>query len=429
MRKLFYEDINITDFEASVISCEKSDRDGLYKLVLDATAFFPEEGGQSADKGFFMRKEDDSPQRMLDALLGGINESNNKSADNSNISQGLEQEFSPELMNFIEVKDVQIEGEIIRHYIAQYIEPGTIISGHVDKIQRFDFMQQHSGEHIISGLVNKKYGYNNVGFHLSLNEVTLDFDGSLSPEQLNEIELAANKVIYRNLPIEISYPTKEELEKLSYRSKIEIDGQVRIVTIPGVDICACCAPHVSSTGEIGIIKITQVQSYKGGVRLHILCGERALKDYSEKQQSVSTIASDMSVKQTQICEGYLRLKEELFKQKETFNELQAKYLSLLISSLPTPDEVKNVTLFIEPMDNIAVRNAVNSLLEKYSGYCSIFTGSDEEGYRFISGSRELDCNELAAMLRRELSAKCGGSKQMIQGSVDAAKQVIKALLN
>ncbi len=427
MRKLFYEDINITEFEATVISCEKSNREGLYKLVLDATAFFPEEGGQSADKGFFMRKEMDSPQRMLDALLSSTKE-NNYTEDITNLNQSFEEELSPELMNFIEVQDVQIEKEIISHYICEYIEPGTMLSGHVDKVQRFDFMQQHSGEHIISGLVNQKYGYNNVGFHLSINEVTLDFDGVLSLEQLSEIELAANKVIYQNLPIEISYPTNEELENLSYRSKIEIDGQVRIVTIPGIDVCACCAPHVSSTGEIGIIKITQCQSYKGGVRLHILCGERALRDYCEKQKNVSAIAADMSVKQTQICEGYSRLKEELFKQKEAINELQAKYLSLLISTLPSPDEATNVTLFIEAMDNIAVRNAVNSLVEKYSGYCSVFMGSDEEGYRFIAGSSELDCNELAVILRKELSAKCGGSKQMIQGSVAAKKDTITLFL-
>ena len=429
MRKLFYEDINITEFESSVVSCEKSGKDGLYKLVLDATAFFPEEGGQSADKGFFMYKEDNSPRSMLDALIGGMNEHNSITADRSNSSQSLEDEFSLKLMNFIEVKDVQIDGDTIYHYISEYIEPGTALTGHVDKVQRLDFMQQHSGEHIISGLVNKEYGYNNVGFHLSINEVTLDFDGPLSLEQLNEIELAANKVIYQNLPIEISYPTNEELEKLPYRSKIEIDGQVRIVTIPGVDVCACCAPHVSSTGEIGIIKITQSQSYKGGVRLHILCGERALRDYCDKQRSVSAIATDMSIKQAQIYEGYLRLKEDLFKQKEAINELQAKYLSLLISSIPAPDKSKNATLFIEPMNNIAVRNAVNSLVERYSGYCSVFSGNDEDGYCFIAGSKGLDCNELAVLLRKKLSAKCGGSKQMIQGSVAAKKEAIEALLN
>ena len=406
MRKLFYEDINITEFEASVISCEKSVKDGLYELVLDATAFFPEEGGQSADKGFLIIKD-----------------------DNTNLSQSLEKEFTPESMNHIEVKDVQIKGDTIYHYISHYIECGTIVFGHVDKAQRFDFMQQHSGEHIISGLVNKKYGYNNVGFHLSVNEVTLDFDGVLSAEQLSEIELAANKVIYHNLPIIISYPTNDELNNLSYRSKIEIDGQVRIVTIPGVDVCACCAPHVSSTGEIGIIKITQSQSYKGGVRLHILCGERALRDYCEKQNSVSAIAADMSIKQAQIYEGYSRLKEDLFKQKEAFNELQMKYLSLMIDSLPTPDVAGNVTLFVEAMDNIALRNTVNSLVEKYKGFSCVFSGSDEEGYRFIAGSKELDCNELANVFRKELSAKCGGSRQMIQGSVVAKRNDLESLLS
>ena len=378
MRKIFYEDINITDFNATVVSCEFDESRKLYKVLLDATAFFPEEGGQSADVG---------------------------TLDNQ------------------KVLDVQIKDDLIYHYVENAIQVGSTVSGQVDWNQRFDFMQQHSGEHILSGLIHSTFGYNNVGFHLSNNEVTMDFNGSLDWTKLREIELAANKIIYNNLPIEISYPTRDELESLDYRSKIEIDGQVRIVTIPGVDICACCAPHVAYTGQIGIIKIVGLQSYKGGVRLNILCGKRALADYSIKQDSIITIAQDMSIKQEQVVCGYEKLKADNLSKTLMINELQAKCLNMSLSALPSPEQTSDAVIFTDITDNVIIRNAVNELMERYSGYSAAFTGSDGS-YRFIAGSKNLDCTELAQKLRTQLKAKCGGNKLMIQGSVDASKEDI-----
>ena len=379
MQKLFYEDIHITDFTATVVSCEPDETGNAYRILLDSTAFFPEEGGQSADKG---------------------------------------------TLNDLPVSDVQIEKELIYHYIEKPLETGSVVFGHVDWEQRFDFMQQHSGEHIISGLVHQHFGYNNVGFHLSTNEVTLDFDGELTPEQLQQIEKEANQIVFQNIPIKVSYPSGEELAVLSYRSKIEIEGQVRIVTIPGVDVCACCAPHVAYTGSIGMIKIINCQSHRGGVRLNILCGQRALDDYNKKQASVTSISVSLSAKQNQIVDAVLRLKEENLRQKERNNDLQAQYLKLNISTLPSPEEAADVVLFVGPMDSIAIRNAINELAERYTGYCAIFSGSEYEGYQFIVGSKTADCKEAAQILRQNLGAKCGGSTAMIQGSINATKEAI-----
>ena len=395
MRKIFYEDVNITEFDGNVVSCEYDEAKKLYKVLLNATAFFPEEGGQSADVG------------TLDGQR---------------------------------VCDVQIKDDLIYHYLEQPLTVGATVSGQVDWSQRFDFMQQHSGEHILSGLIHNKFGYNNVGFHLSNNEVTMDFNGAFDWNLARELELEANKVVYQNLPVEILYPNTEELANMEYRSKIEIDGQVRIVAIPGVDMCACCAPHVATTGQIGIIKIVGLQSYKGGVRLNILCGERALRDYSAKFDSVSAIAQDMSTKQEQVVEGYQRLKDECQTFKSRVNELQAKCLSMSLAAIPSPKESENAVLFTDITDNMAIRNAVNELMERYSGYCAVFGGSDVAGgdgaggngvgagsYRFVAGSKNLDCNELAQKLRNELGAKCGGNKLMIQGSVDCSKGIIMKL--
>lgn len=383
MRKLFYENLNITDFTATVVSCEPTEDGKQYRILLDATAFFPEEGGQSADKG---------------------------------------------TLNELPVLDVQIKNDLIYHYLSEPIEPGTTVTGHVDWEQRFDFMQQHSGEHIVSGLVHGRFGYNNVGFHLSVNEVTLDFDGELTPAQVREIELRANEIVYQNLPVEISYPSKEELNNLSYRSKIEIDGQVRIVTIPGVDVCACCAPHVAQTGAIGIIKITNCQSHRGGVRLNILCGKRALEDYNKKQDSVSAVSVALSAKQDLIADAVLKVKEDMLRQQERINTLQAQLLALNVSTLPAPSEAENAILFVDRMDTIAIRNTVNELVERYNGFCAVFSGDEENAYQFIVGSKTKDCKELAQTFRNELGAKCGGNTPMIQGSMTATKERIKSCL-
>lgn len=387
MEKLFYIDTHILDFTATILESIPDENGRGYWLVLDQTAFFPEEGGQSADKG---------------------------------------------TINGLDVLDVQIKEDVIYHLIPTdsshadtcYL-PGQIITGHVDWEQRFDFMQQHSGEHIISGLLHKHFGFRNVGFHLSLNEVTLDFDQSISLETLRDIEKEANKIVYQNLPVHATFPSKEVLEQLNYRSKIEISGAVRIVEIPGVDICACCAPHVESTGQIGIIKITNVQSHRGGVRINILCGNRALADYTEKQTTVSALCGMLSSKPELLTENVKRVMDETLIWKDKSNTLAQQLLQLQLDALPSPDKQSSPLLFTELENPIAVRNAVNSLCQTYSGYCGIFTGNDACGYQFIIGSSGLDCRTLATDLRSTLEAKCGGSAPMIQGSVKADRQTLE----
>ena len=245
-RKLYYEDVHQTDFTAVVMECVPDKEEGYYRIVLDASAFFPEEGGQSADKG---------------------------------------------TLNGQEVLDVSIKQGILYHKAACELPAGTRVTGHVDWNRRFDFMQQHSGEHMISGFMHSHFGLENVGFHLSDREVTLDMNGEVSLEQLRLIEQEANAYVWKNLPVNISWPSSEELLSLNYRSKLALTENVRIVEIPGVDLCACCAPHVDTTGQIGLIKVVNVQSHRGGVRINILCGDRALADYTEKQDSVWAISS------------------------------------------------------------------------------------------------------------------------------------------
>lgn len=379
MKKLFYEDTHLLDFEAVVTDCQAA-KDS-YRIVLDSTAFFPEEGGQPADTG---------------------------------------------TLNGLPVRDVSIREDVIYHHMDTPLDIGTKVTGHVDWDRRFDFMQQHSGEHIISGLVHKHYGFTNVGFHLGLTEVTLDFDGSIGMDALREIEAEANSIVYKNLPVKAYFPDRDSLQTMEYRSKIEIEGAVRIVEIPGVDVCACCAPHVDKTGEIGLIKITGVQSHRGGVRINILCGQRALKDYSTKQDSVNALSALLSAKPELVVEAVKKLLEDGLKQKETINTLAGQLLQIQVASLPEPSACPNPILFVELSNPIAIRNTVNELTCKYPGYCGIFNGNDVSGYSFIIGSSSSDCRTLAARLRETFGAKGGGTAPMIQGSVQTTKEQLIA---
>ncbi len=380
-KKIYYENIRHTDFEAKVLQCLPDPKTGLWKIVLDQTAFFPEGGGQAADKGFLEGQS---------------------------------------------VLDVQIQDDIIYHYAPDPIPQGRTVTGRVDWAQRFDFMQQHTGEHIISGLVSKHYGYDNVGFHLGLADVTLDFNGSLSMEQLRAIEAEANGVLWQNLPVLARFPSAQSLSQMHYRSKIELSGNIRIIEIPGIDVCACCAPHVERTGQVGLIKIINVQSHRGGIRVNILCGGRALADYTRKQEAVSDISVLLSARADRVADAVKRLQEENYSQKAKINSLQAQLLSCRMQTLPSPCLSQNALLFADDMDAIAMRNAVNALTEKYIGYCGIFAGNDKTGYRFVIGSKKMDCRELAQKLREHFQAKGGGSSPMIQGSICASEQNINS---
>lgn len=381
--RLYDADAYQTEFEATVLACEEVEKkDGRgYQVWLDQTLFFPEEGGQSPDMG----------------TIDGV-----------------------------EVLDVQIKNEVITHTLAAPLTVGTTVKGVVDWKHRFYNMQQHSGEHIFSGIVHKKFGYDNVGFHLSDSIVTMDFNGVISPKEITEIEEKVNQAIIENIPVEVSYPSKEELKELDYRSKIEIEGQVRIVTIPGYDVCACCAPHVRRTGEIGSLKVMNVQSYKGGVRVSILCGFRALDAFRQKADIITELMAEFSTSQDAILDNVKKLKGANQTMKNQLAAAKQELMEYKVSAIPEDSE--NAILFEADLETPVVRGVVNGLVEKFAGISAVFVGNDENGYQFIVGSKNKDCRQIAATLREKLSARGGGSDKMIQGSVAATQLQIEELL-
>lgn len=388
-RKLYDYDAYATVFEAEVLSCEEvnlRDKTGeekaIYEVILDQTLFFPEEGGQTPDKG----------------VLGNL-----------------------------EVIDVQITKEDkIRHFVEQPIEVGNKVQGAIDWKHRFFNMQQHSGEHLFSGLAYRKYGLRNVGFHLSNQIVTMDFDKPLTEEQLKEMEWEINQAIVANVEIKAGYPSKEEIETMNYRSKIEIEGAVRIVEIPGYDICACCAPHVRRTGEIGMFKIQNVQNYKGGIRISFLCGFRALEDYRKKSAIISEVSGMLTTNQDNVTEHVSKLKTQVQSLKSQLSNVKQTLMESKIAEISA--EEKNVILFEKDIDTPVMRNVVNKLVESHEGICGVFVGSEEDGYNYIIGSKTIDCRNIATKLREELNARGGGKAPMIQGSVVAAEANIRKIL-
>lgn len=376
--KLYDQDSHRKHFTATVRTCAPAG-EGKWQVELDQTAFFPEGGGQPADGG----------------TLGGHN-----------------------------VLDVQEAGDSILHMVDGPLEPGTQVEGDLDWPLRFRRMQCHSGEHIISGLAHSLYGCTNVGFHLGENEVILDFDKELTAEQLEQLETLANQIVAENRPITAEYPDPEVLKTLDYRSKLDLTENVRIVTVEDCDVCACCAPHVSRTGEIGVIKLLDAMRHRGGIRIWMAAGSMALEDYRVKQKNVAAISAALSVKQPEAAQGVERLLKERDALALALKEARQALTLQKLQTLPETDG--NLVLFEDDLDANSLRALANGGMEKCAGICAVFTGSDKTGYRYVMGSKTVDLRAQAKQINTALQGKGGGQPTMIQGSLSADRADIEA---
>lgn len=375
--KLYETDSYISDFTAEVLSCEKNGK--TYDVILDKTAFFPEGGGQSADCG----------------TINGVN-----------------------------VIDVQIKDGVITHKTNSAIDIGTA-SCCIDWNIRFRRMQNHTGEHLLSGLAHVMFGCTNVGFHMG-NEITVDFDIELTREQIALIELKANKAIYENVPISVDFPTEDILNTLDYRSKLELTENVRIVTIEGYDVCACCAPHVKSTGEIGLVKVLSSMRHRGGTRLQILCGLDAFEDYCTKAKNLYEIAVKLCAKHNQELSAFYKLCEENNELKQKNVILANELISVKITN---PRKINNIAIYFENSSDMQfVRNLVLESAKLHKGISVVFSGKDEN-FKFAVASSDISVKTLGNLLRTEFSAKGGGSDELIQGNISANKEEIISFLS
>ena len=365
--KLYYKDQYMKEFTAKVLSCEEYKK--YFKVVLDRTAFFPEGGGQPGDRGFI---------------------------ENS------------------AVLDTQIENDVIYHICDK--EVSGEVNCRLDWNFRFDNMQQHSGEQILTAVIHNAKGYENVGFHIGEEEVTVDFDGPLTKQELDELETKANEAIYENMPIDILWPTSEELKNYDYRSKKELTGQVRLVKIGNIDLCACCGTHITKTGEAGIVKVISCENYKGGVRLHIKCGLRALRDFREKNDNTHNVASQLWVKPNEIVSAVEELKKKNADEKYAFNALKTKYFSLLCENV-----TENLpAVFIDSGNTEDARILADILSEKIK-IAYAFSGDDENGYKYAIISKSEDVRPYGKAINETLRGRGGGKPEVVMGSLNCKK--------
>lgn len=381
--KLYDTDSYLSHFNCKVISLY-SDENYIY-IETDRTAFFPEGGGQTCDKG----------------TLNGIN------VENIQIIEG-------KIVHFVKNSDEN----------AEKLQIGTILEGKIDVKKRFSDMQQHSGEHIFSGIVNKLYGYNNVGFHLGTEVVTLDFDGELNEDDICKVENLVNQAIWKNLEIKITFPSDEELSKIKYRSKIEIEGQVRLVEIPGVDICACCAPHVKFTGEIGIVRVVNFERYKGGTRVSILCGERALYDLRHKLKQNRLVSNLTSAKQDETAVAVERLKNENERLKYDIVGLTRDLLDLKSQSI---ESQYRIVVFDNKLQGKLLQDFAISLMDKTDSFAACFCG-ENGSYRYCIVSKHINLQPICKALNGKFSGRGGGKPEIVQGSLMGNEDDIKQFL-
>jgi len=378
---IFDRDPRERSFKARVLSCEErrtAAGESRFAVVLDRTAFFPEQGGQKADRG----------------TLGGA-----------------------------KLLDAEINEGVIVHILDAPLEAGSEVEGEVDWARRFDFMQQHTGEHILSGLANRLYGAENVGFHLSEREVQLDFSVQLSEAELEALEHAANQAIFRDIPVKAYYPNAEELAALNYRQKKELTGAIRIVELEGVDCCACCAPHVARSSEVGILKILSAMNYKGGTRLYIACGMRAVQDYAARIREAQQLSKLLSAPQGELSAAVVRLQEKAMAAEQRAAET-ALALILLRAEAEIREkeqtqgreqaEADGICLILPPLPESALQRAVKPLKELFSGVVALFSGDDESGYAFLMFGDGVDWKPFLAELRTR-GGKGGGGKDRVQG--------------
>lgn len=381
---LYNQDAYIKDFDAKVLSCTPTEynKSKAFDVVLDRTCFFPEQGGQDSDNGY----------------LVALSEYNSDSNIDDNVFH------------------VSIKDDTIHHITSVAFEEGTFVHGCIDWNARYDKMQQHSGEHLFSGTVHRLFGYDNVGFHLSAREVTLDFNGVFTDEELARVEDIVNDAVYLNFAVRVFVPGREELSKIEYRSKKELTGDVRIVEFPGYDICACCAPHVSKTGEIGMIKMISAEHFKGGTRIWIKCGRRALAEFRERLGDCRQISQITSSKISEIVPAVTKLNDSLKAVRFSNIALQRKIIDSLVVEAAG---LENPSIFLEEADTDSVREAVNRMVASSKGYCSAYVGNDKDGYRFIIASSTLNCRDRIAELKQRFEIKGGGTPDMVQGTVHA----------
>ena len=375
-RKLYYEDCHMSHFQAQVTGCEKCEKG--YEIRLDATAFYPEGGGQACDLG---------------------------------------------TLNGAQVLDVREREEEILHLCEAPLEVGSTVEGIIDYDRRFDLMQQHTGEHIVSGIINRRYGFHNVGFHMGSAMIEIDFDGVVPAEDLHSIEQEANSALWQNLPVRCWYPTEEELPHVFYRTKRALPWPVRIVQVPEFDSCACCGVHVARTGEVGLIKLFSVVPLRGGCRIEMSCGSRALKLLNQAFDQNRLVSQAFSAQWFETGEAARKMNEALSGEKFRMAQIQKRIFEMIAKDYVN---FVDVVHFEPDLDSTQVRMLADAIAQRCDGTVAVFSGTEEEGYAYAMVDHKNDLRTFGKEMTAALHGRGGGKPNFQQGRVAAKRQEIEA---
>lgn len=377
--KLFYQDAYLKTFTARVVDCVP--RKSGYAVVLDRTCFYPEGGGQPGDRG---------------------------------------------TLNGIPVADTHEKDGQVLHYTMEPLEIGAEVTGQIDWERRFDLTQQHSGEHMVSGVIHRIYGYDNVGFHMGADVITIDFSGELTEQQLQAVEREVNGRIWEDEPVKCWYPSPEELKDIPYRSKKELTGKVRIVEFPGADICACCGTHVRRTGEIGLVKLLNVEKFHSGVRVELLCGRRAYDYLCEVAGQNRKVSQLLSAKVKETARAVEGMAAELEAKKQQLFAMENAQFAAKAEELRDQGDV---LVRLEGLSSDGVRRAAIAIQETCGGRAAVFSGDDEGGYKYAVGHPGGDLRSWVRELNAALSGRGGGKPGFVQGSAHAKWDEIAAFMS
>ncbi len=375
VKKLYYEDSHLTAFTATVLDCQSAK--GGYAVTLDATAFYPEGGGQPCDLG----------------TLAGA--------------------------QVLEVKEV---GEQVVHLCDQPLTPGSIVEGNIQWQRRFDLMQQHSGEHIVSGIIHSMFGYHNVGFHMGSELVTIDFDGMIPAETLEIIEEKANRAVWENLPLRVWYPSQQELPTVPYRRKKDLPWPVRIVEIPGIDLCACCGTQVKRTGEVGLIKLLSCVKFHQGVRIEMACGGRALGLLSQVWEQNKLVSQAFSAKILQTGQAASKMNQQLADEKFRCAGLQKRLFAFIASRY---EGAENPVHLEEGLTPGQVRELADAIAACCAGIATVLSASGEDQFAVCMVSRHMDVRPAGQAAAAALNGRGGGKPEAFQGNLKATAAQVR----
>lgn len=378
VRKLFYEDPHLTEFTATVLSCKEAGEH--FIVTLDQTAFYPEGGGQACD-------------------LGTLGEA--------------------------QVLDVQEQDDTIVHLCSAPLQVGAQVRGSIDWARRFDLMQQHTGEHIVSGIIHARYGFHNTGFHAGTDGMEVDFDGVIPQEDLAFLEQMANEFVWANLPVKCWYPGEAELPSIPYRTKKELPWPVRIVDIQGADICACCGIHVACTGEVGLVKLSSCVKLRGGVRIVMRCGNRALNHIQSIYEQNRQVSQLLSAQMQETGDAVRKLSDAIAAEKLRGNMLRKQLFSYIAKDYVNSN---NVLHFEDGLEPSQVRELADAIAGNISGWAAVFSGSGSS-YSYCLATRQGDLREMGRSMNVALQGRGGGKPNFQQGSVTAIRIEIEAFFS